>query len=68
LTTGDLSIAGDERIAICTAEASEITTNPSAQYYLLDGVGRCLPYTILAQEGRFADLKIEAFLTERTNA
>ena len=68
LASGSLNIAGDERVAICTAEASEIMLNPSARYYLLDGVGRCLPYMILTKAGKIQGRPVEAFLAERAIA
>jgi hypothetical protein len=44
LVAGTLELTGADRIAICSAEPSEVEQNPDARYYLLDGVGRCLPY------------------------
>jgi hypothetical protein len=45
LANGALRIEGEDRIAICSAEESEIRSNPAATYYLLDGVGlTCLDY------------------------
>ena len=68
LEAGDLKLEGDNRIAICSAEPSEIASNPSATFYLLDGVGRCLPYMILLKQGRIAFDPIEAFLAIRGDA
>jgi hypothetical protein len=65
LATGVLRIEGEDRVAICSAEESEIRTNPSAQYYLLDGLGRCLPYMILIAEHRREFAPIEAFCAAR---
>jgi hypothetical protein len=65
LMTGDLKLAGEDRIAICSAEDSEIRSNPAARYYLLDGVGRGLPYGILFMEGKLRYAPIEAFLARR---
>jgi hypothetical protein len=50
LGNGSLRIEGEDRVAICSAEESELHSNPDAQYYLLDGVGRCLSYMILVAE------------------
>jgi hypothetical protein len=65
LLAGSLKLAGEDRIAICSTEPSEITGNPSARYYLLDGVGRCLPYMILLKEQNLRHTPIEAFLAQR---
>jgi hypothetical protein len=65
LATGSLKLAGEDRIAICSAEPGEIAANPAACYYLLDGVGRCLPYMILLKEQKLKHTPIEAFLAER---
>src|SRR5260370_1300309 len=65
LATGSLTLAGEDRIAICSAEPGEIAANPAACYYLLDGVGRCLPYMILLKEQKLKHRPIEAFLAER---
>jgi hypothetical protein len=65
LKTGSLRIEDENRVAICSAESSEINSNPSAQYYLLDGVGRCLPYMILVAEQAREFAPIEAFRAER---
>jgi hypothetical protein len=65
LATGCLRIEGEDRVAICSAEQSEIRPNPSAQYYLLDGVGRCLPYMILLAEHAREFAPIEAFCAAR---
>lgn len=67
LATGSLRIEGDERVAICSAEESEIRSNPAAKYYLLDGVGRCLPYMILVAEHRREFAPIEAFRAVRNS-
>jgi hypothetical protein len=66
LTRGAIQLTGKDRIAICSAEPSEIERNPAARYYLLDGVGRCLPYMILFQEGKMEFATIEAFIAEKT--
>jgi hypothetical protein len=68
IASGTMQLNSDNRIAICSAEPSEIENNPSAQYYLLDGVGRCLPYMILLLEKKIQFTPIEAFLAERGNA
>lgn len=65
LAAGTLRLAGADRIAICSAEPEELEANPVARYYLLDGVGRCLPYMILTAEGRRPPRPVEAFLAER---
>lgn len=65
LATGSLRIEGEDRVAICSAEESEIRANPCAQYYLLDGVGRCLPYAILVAEHKREFAPIEAFCAGR---
>jgi hypothetical protein len=61
----ELTLEGAHRLAICSAEPSEMSSNPSASYYLLDGVGRCLPYMILLLEQKIEPLRIEAFVAER---
>jgi hypothetical protein len=61
LATDSLRIEGEDRVAICSAEESEIRSNPRAQFYLLDGVGRCLPYMILVAEHMREFAPIEAF-------
>ena len=65
LAMGSLELVGEDRIAICSAEPGEIAGNPAASYYLLDGVGRCLPYMILLKEQKLKHTPIEAFLAER---
>ncbi len=65
LATGSLQLEGENRVAICSAEESEIRSNPGAQYYLLDGVGRCLPYMILVAEHKQEFAPIEAFCAAR---
>lgn len=65
LADGTLQLSGNDRIAICSAEPSEIAANLTAGYYLLDGVGRCLPYMILLKEQKREFTPIEAFLAER---
>ncbi len=65
LATGSLELVGEDRFAICSAEPGEIAANPAACYYLLDGVGRCLPYMILLKEQKLKHTPIEAFLAER---
>jgi hypothetical protein len=65
LQEGELCLTGRDRIAICSAEPNEINTNPAARYYLLDGVGRSLPYMILLQERKLEHTRVEAFLAER---
>jgi hypothetical protein len=65
LASGVLRLRDDERIAICSAEESEIKQNPRAQYYLLDGVGRCLPYMVLSKEAALKYIPVEAFLAEK---
>jgi hypothetical protein len=64
LLAGSLLLQDENRIAICSAEPSEIASNPAARYYLLDGVGRCLPYMILLKERKIEHTSIEAFLAE----
>ena len=65
LAAGTFHLAGDDRVAVCSAEDSEVCTNPSARHYLLDGVGRCLPYMILVKEHAVEYEPVEAFLAER---
>jgi hypothetical protein len=65
LAAGSLRLEGEERVAICSAEDSEIQTNPRALYYLLDGVGRCLPCMIHVTAHKREHAPIEAFLAER---
>ena len=65
LAAGAVRLSGDDRIAICSAEESEITQNPSARYYLLDGVGRCLPYMVLSMTPTMVFELVEAFVVER---
>jgi hypothetical protein len=65
LAAGSLRLEGENRVAICSAEESEIRSNPIAQYYLLDGVGRCLPYMILVAERMQEFAPIEAFCAAR---
>jgi hypothetical protein len=65
LLRGSLRLVGENRIAVCSAEASETQSNPAARYYLLDGVGRCLPYMMLLLERKMEPVPVEAFLAER---
>jgi hypothetical protein len=65
LAAGSLKLAGEDRIAICSAEPGEITANPAACHYLMDGVGRCLSYMILLKEQKLEHTPIEVFLAER---
>lgn len=65
LKSGQLRLREDERLAICSAEASELAENPSAKYYLLDGVGRGLPYAMLVRQGYLSFAPVEAFVAER---
>lgn len=65
VASGSLRIEGEDRVAICTAEETEIRSNPAARYYLLDGVGRCLPYMMLMAEQGIEYAPIEAFLAEK---
>jgi hypothetical protein len=65
LLRGSLRLVGNNRIALCSAEPSEIASNPAARYYLLDGVGRCLPYMMLLLERKAELVPVEAFLAER---
>jgi hypothetical protein len=64
LASGSLRLNGDDRLAVCTAEESEIAQNPRARYYLLDGVGRGLPYLVLTMEHTIEPTPVEAFLAE----
>ena len=68
LAAGRCCLEGEDRIAICSAEPNEISQNPVARYYLLDGVGRCLPYMILVKEQKLTYEPVEAFLAEREGA
>lgn len=54
-------ISGDERIMIRTP-TDERRRNPTGDYYLQDGVGRCLPYMMLLLQGRLSYAPVEAFL------
>src|SRR5262245_24022050 len=65
LASGALCLKGNDRIAICSAEESEIYQNPCAQHYLLDGVGRCLPYFVLSQDPAMIASPAESFVAER---
>jgi hypothetical protein len=62
---GSPELKGENRIAICSAEPSETTSNPSADYYLLDGAGRCLPYMMLVKQNKLGFAPIESFLAKR---
>jgi hypothetical protein len=62
---GGYRLTNNERIAICSAEPSEIASNPSARFYLLDGAGRALAYAILLAGRRVSFEPIEAFVAER---
>jgi hypothetical protein len=62
---GNLQLIGANRIAICSAEPDEIRQNPNALYYLLDGVGRSLPYMVLVLQKQPVPKPIEAFVAER---
>jgi len=64
LIRGELQLVGRHRIVVCSAE-NEITSNPDARYYLLDGTVRCLAYMMLLLEGKVEGRPIEAFLAER---
>jgi len=68
LAAGTCRLEGEDRIAICSAEPTEMSQNPVARYYLLDGVGRCLPYMILVTEQKLTYQPVEAFLAEREAA
>lgn len=65
LASGSLQIESENRVAICSAEQSEIRSNPAAQYYLIDGVGRCLPYMMLVAKHAREFAPVEAFCAER---
>lgn len=65
LVRGSLRLVGKHRVAVCSAEPSEIESNPAARYYLLDGVGRCLPYMMLLLEHKVEPVPVEAFLAVR---
>ena len=65
LCAGRLRLVGDARIALCTPEESEIRTNPAGTFYILDGVGRCLPFVTLVRSGGLTFTPVEAFLVER---
>lgn len=60
-----LVLRGDSRIAVCSATLNERRHNPSAEFYILDGVGRSLPYMILVQQGNLPYTPVEAFLARR---
>lgn len=68
LKAGRLRLVGACRIALCSPEESERRKNPAGTYYLLDGVGRCLPLVMLLQAREIAFHPVEAFLAERTAA
>jgi hypothetical protein len=65
LASATLRLEGDDRIAICSAEENEIRQNPSARYYLLDGVGRSLPYMVLSKAPAITYAPVESFVAER---
>ncbi len=65
LERSEFGLQGANRLAICSAEPCEMDSNPSARYYLLDGLGRSLPYMILLLEGKIEPMRIEAFMAER---
>jgi hypothetical protein len=65
IASGSLRVEGEDRVAICTAEESGVRSNPAAQYYLLDGVGRCLPYMMLVVEHAREFAPVEAFCADR---
>jgi hypothetical protein len=65
LERAELQLVGKDRIAICSAESTETASNPTARYYLLDGVGRCLPYMMLLLELKMKPLPVEGFLAQR---
>ena len=65
LLRGELQLSGINRVAICTAEQTEVEWNPDAHYYLLDGVGRSLPYMMLLLEQKAEHVPIEAFVAQR---
>jgi hypothetical protein len=65
LAAGTLQLSGADRIAICSAEPGEVERNSDARYYLLDGIGRCLPYIILVAQQQPVPRPIEAFVAER---
>jgi hypothetical protein len=65
LITGSIRLEAENRIAICSAEEGERQSNPAARHYLLDGVGRSLPYMMLVKEGKCEFQPVEAFIAER---
>ncbi len=65
LTSGSLCLHGEDRVVVCSAEDCEMARNPRGRYYLLDGVGRCLPYLLLMTEKAIEYVPVEAFLAER---
>jgi hypothetical protein len=68
LMMGKVELRGEDRIAICSAEPCEVRSKPAARYYLLDGVGRALPYMILLKEGKLQRTPIEAFRVQRSHS
>ena len=65
LAAGSLRLEDNDRVAVCSAEESEIRKNPKARHYLLDGVGRCLPYMVLTKAHAIEYRPVESFLAER---
>lgn len=65
LAGGSLHLDGENRIAICSLEENERRSNPAGKYYLLDGVGRSLPYMMLIHERKCEYRAVEAFLAEK---
>lgn len=65
LRENTLQLTGQNRIVLCSAERSEVTCNPAANFYLLDGAGRSLAFMILALEGNKMPQTVEALVAER---
>ena len=61
-------LTDNNRIVLCSLNPSEKRSNPSASYYLHDGLGRLLTYLYLNKfEDKLLPLPIEAFVIENIN-
>lgn len=67
IAAGTIHLSGADRIAICSLESDEVAKNSDARYYLLHGVGRCLPYMIRVAQQQPVPRPIEAFVAERAS-
>ena len=64
IRAGQLRLQGNDRIALCSAARNERAVNPSARFYLLDGVGRLLPLMKLLLSEQVSFEPVECFLAE----